>query len=189
MRGTLPPLPVAIMSGGITPAHAGNTERCERKAGKPRDHPRTCGEHPGRRRTVCPPRGSPPHMRGTLSDASKTACTGGITPAHAGNTGSEWLLNFFHGDHPRTCGEHASYHQNNIFMLGSPPHMRGTLCDGQPLEMVPRITPAHAGNTLIYTFIISRFQDHPRTCGEHACGLLDRNGFIGSPPHMRGTLR
>ncbi len=64
--------------------------------------------------------------------------------------------------------------------------MRGKLeatAEGQPL---PRIIPAHAGQTV--AVILQKFSktDHPRACGANGKGVsLDKDGG-GSSPRMRG---
>ena len=49
-----------------------------------------------------------------------------------------------------------------------------------------RITPAHAGKSIIVISNLPSGKDHPRTCGEKQA--IDLMTFIanGSPPHMRG---
>ncbi len=64
--------------------------------------------------------------------------------------------------------------------------MRGegiiTLC----MMVTIRITPAHAGRSLLACDILILAWDHPRACGEKAviCGGDTDN--VGSPPRMRG---
>ena len=72
-------------------------------------------------------------------------------------------------------------------ILGSPPHMRGTEKVLTITLSDARITPAHAGNSILRMGERHFQQDHPRTCGEQqsfAPPLVHREG---SPPHMRGT--
>ena len=86
-------------------------------------------------------------MRGTRFHRDAQGAKPGITPAHAGNTFLFGLMPFPRQDHPRTCGEHILRRELLIVLLGSPPHMRGTLFGfGKPGKIVG-ITPAHAGNT------------------------------------------
>ena len=51
-----------------------------------------------------------------------------------------------------------------------------------------RITPACAGNRLIYKFCILGIKDHPRVCGEQSCKPLACYVIKGSPPRVRGTV-
>ena len=90
-------------------------------------------------------------------------------------------------DHPRTCGEHLGKIVEQCGVIGSPPHMRGTLWISPSSITTNGITPAHAGNTVIGVLILSFRKDHPRTCGEHSVPLDLCNFIRGSPPHMRGT--
>ena len=86
MRGTVPPCSVQTGPPGITPAHAGNSDRHRHRCCILKDHPRTCGEQ---KEILCPSTctaGSPPHMRGTVQDIVSNGNAVRITPAHAGNS-------------------------------------------------------------------------------------------------------
>ncbi len=133
--------------------------------------------------------GSPPHMRGTPRAVDLAVDLFGITPAHAGNTREPPRGKCGYRDHPRTCGEHELKSLSTQFVEGSPPHMRGTLVVLRSLCDVVGITPAHAGNTEAQSALSCSHPDHPRTCGEHAEILEATAEPVGSPPHMRGTLR
>ena len=68
----------------ITPAYAGKSAEIESLQGKLEDHPRLCGE---KRCTVSFNRllmGSPPPMRGKVTNHAPRRCRKGITPAYAG---------------------------------------------------------------------------------------------------------
>ena len=67
--------------------------------------------------------------------------------------------------------------------------MRGIRKREKVSAMVGRITPAHAGNTLIPQPIMAFVGDHPRACGEYCLDEIGGNRRIGSPPRMRGILR
>ena len=128
-------------------------------------------------------------MRGTLYAALSADPLIRITPAHAGNTAEESSSAMTTRDHPRTCGEHVTVLCLFKCSSGSPPHMRGTLKMVRPSDIMRGITPAHAGNTRVYPPRVRRPRDHPRTCGEHADAELGAFALMGSPPHMRGTLK
>ena len=49
-----------------------------------------------------------------------------------------------------------------------------------------RITPAHAGKSVLKTRDVNVKKDHPRTCGEKLSYDVPYNYITGSPPHMRG---
>ena len=131
--------------------------------------------------------GSPPHMRGTELVPSASVIVHGITPAHAGNRPSGSVRIKVYEDHPRTCGEQEELSEYTHYQLGSPPHMRGTVCLPVVGEGTGRITPAHAGNSNTERNTCSLDEDHPRTCGEQLASSLVFTGLKGSPPHMRGT--
>ena len=127
-------------------------------------------------------------MRGTLLYVRLVLSLMGIIPAHAGNTYDHVFQYFFHWDHPRTCGEHACGSMARRFSAGSSPHMRGTHPLSSLPKALPRIIPAHAGNTPYAPPCDCGAWDHPRTCGEHALPSTAKPLNRGSSPHMRGTL-
>ena len=108
-------------------------------------------------------------MRGTvkLNGWLTTSCR--ITPAHAGNSciyrrahlafwdhpsGQNVLDKSFKQDHPRSCGEQILIAILMLVILGSPPLMRGTGGKSGDTGRRLRITPAHAGNSLISPLFI-----------------------------------
>ena len=71
---------------GITPAYAGKSLKRRMRQFGCQDHPRLCGEkHP-----LLPPPfhdiGSPPPMRGKVSELFEKKLVSGITPAYAGKS-------------------------------------------------------------------------------------------------------
>ena len=189
MRGTPPLHMTKFYLGGIIPAHAGNTLSHRRYSEKHKDHPRTCGEHAPHAKPVTVLSGSSPHMRGTPTCADDEIPWRGIIPAHAGNTFIQHGQRSTQRDHPRTCGEHLLLFLISIILLGSSPHMRGTLSENIGKLLTDGIIPAHAGNTFNKTVQSCKIRDHPRTCGEHYRSRCLRNPDRGSSPHMRGTPR
>ena len=187
MRGTLLHHALALASGGIIPAYAGNTcETCEGSSDGG-DHPRVCGEHAMVSATALAVRGSSPRMRGTQSRCRPCMRRTGIIPAYAGNTrgGSNATADI--RDHPRVCGEHTSRNSSRRRMTGSSPRMRGTRHRRSVRSLRAGIIPAYAGNTGWYVSRYAARRDHPRVCGEHRIlsGLVGR--IQGSSPRMRGT--
>ena len=55
-------------------------------------------------------------------------------------------------------------------------------------RLTSRITPAHAGTTVISHMTQFHLQDHPRSCGNHGYITYDPIPFAGSPPLMREPL-
>ena len=112
-----------------------------------------------------------------------------ISPAHAGNTHSAGALLRGCWDQPRTCGEYEGAAAPSQLLQGSAPHMRGIhhLHHASPLP--PRISPAHAGNTVLPLLPHFLPSDQPRTCGEYPFLLYSEVELPGSAPHMRGIPR
>ena len=92
-------------------------------------HPRVCGEY-AEDLDICDTNtGSPPRMRGILSDQHSDSLRFRFTPAYAGNI-SDSLQNVIMCQvHPRVCGEYYKSLEICVFFIGSPPRMRG-ICGG-----------------------------------------------------------
>ena len=148
MRGIPVRLPGQMATVGITPAHAGNTRQKLSRMSTSWDHPRACGEYPFTNPPATQYWGSPPRMRGILSNLDENDLQVRITPAHAGNTRRERLFLEIRWDHPRACGEYAFCCMRLAPGTGSPPRMRGILQMESDIIRVIGITPAHAGNTV-----------------------------------------
>ena len=151
------------------------------------DHPRPCGEQRTFPLLPAYPQGSPPPMRGTVTRHPRKCGQNRITPAHAGNSGKPVKLSAMSGDHPRPCGEQQIKRLTSIVEVGSPPPMRGTVVTLGIFETTIRITPAHAGNSLLPSSKSNVSQDHPRPCGEQWWRRQKNSSSLGSPPPMRGT--
>ena len=142
---------------GIIPACAGKSfwpctvlPRC-------RDHPRVCGEKRRVRSWRALLLGSPPRMRG--KDGVSGACHSppGITPAYAGKSVHRSGLHRTEGDHPRVCGEKIYPLLAIASPLGSPPRVRGKVCDLTIIRVHHGITPAYAGKRLKRSHSIGHF--------------------------------
>ena len=126
-------------------------------------------------------------MRGTVWCIAITWKSHRITPARAGNSGitSGYRSNI--EDHPRACGEQIIFLLYLLFLLGSPPRVRGTEADRVREYRLQRITPARAGNRSHPASCSDLPWDHPRACGEQPDARLCRRDHYGSPPRVRGT--
>ena len=187
MRGTPASSEADAPDCGIIPAYAGNTDGCPWPCESDGDHPRVCGEHPKRGRTVRPSTGSSPRMRGTLRRRRCRAGYHGIIPAYAGNTDNLAVNRVHPWDHPRVCGEHGGFSAKVAKSKGSSPRMRGTLVGVSCVSNWLRIIPAYAGNTVCVTKVLPPPPDHPRVCGEHLQQAFQQLQPAGSSPRMRGT--
>ena len=132
--------------------------------------------------------GSSPHTRGALACAISARRLSRIIPAYAGSTDMDCLSLPTPPDHPRIRGEHHGYFAFRVMMVGSSPHTRGALADGQARRVQAGIIPAYAGSTPTLRPRGGRRGDHPRIRGEHVDKQLARPFFDGSSPHTRGAL-
>ena len=167
MRGKLVEDALVDARVRITPAHAGKTFY-ERISGRTKaDHPRACGENRCKGKAQKEEDGSPPRMRGKPLVLFLINSGLRITPAHAGKTGTRLWCTAGSADHPRACGENDPAIDIENDEYGSPPRMRGKLCEVFVARVAARITPAHAGKTLAAKQRHSKDSDHPRACGEN----------------------
>ncbi|PKU92721.1 hypothetical protein CQR47_0570 [Bifidobacterium thermophilum] len=146
-----------------------------------------CGEHFHDEIRSGRDEGSSPHVRGTPPQRGTEADPRRIIPACAGNTNTPRAWSLGSRDHPRMCGEHPSLIAALIAVLGSSPHVRGTLLLTLSVPSVTGIIPACAGNTAHRPNNTCCTRDHPRMCGEHAANAFVYASEKGSSPHVRGT--
>ena len=130
--------------------------------------------------------GSPPRMRGKEAALQMVPSVTRITPAYAGKSGLNRILQYTGWDHPRVCGEKSPLGLLATVRLGSPPRMRGK--DGWRWRCSIRcgITPAYAGKRAQIAFFKAAGRDHPRVCGEKKNTVRCCENCTGSPPRMRG---
>ena len=91
--------------------------------------------------------GSPPQVRGKLLAVRLSPVLFRITPAGAGKTLKYILLCPKWWDHPRRCGENKDPELLLMYILGSPPQVRGKQWRNKKMTSIERITPAGAGKT------------------------------------------
>ena len=91
--------------------------------------------------------GSPPPMRGKVTDFRKVKGSGRITPAYAGKSPYTYSFEPATRDHPRLCGEKFVWRYVNYEKVGSPPPMRGKVPHSFVHHLSTRITPAYAGKS------------------------------------------
>ena len=92
VRGKVPGIREGLERVGITPACAGKRVALPVGGSALEDHPRTCGEKAFVTRTQAPKLGSPPHVRGKVSQFVDLLCGDGITPAYAGKSARAAML-------------------------------------------------------------------------------------------------
>ena len=125
-------------------------------------------------------------MRGKAEITRTKFDTVGITPAYAGKRNPHSPHFVSSGDHPRLCGEKLHTVCNFLGVLGSPPPMRGKVCQRSLVAIYLRITPAYAGKRSLCESCPRQAQDHPRLCGEKVAMRKLSKAGTGSPPPMRG---
>ena len=125
MRGKVLNVINGVRAKRITPAYAGKSVRPRLLQMPTWDHPRVCGEKALASGTTTIWWGSPPRMRGKVSDGEIAKGKVRITPAYAGKRHRAKKWTGQSGDHPRVCGEKRDFSRLPPFLQGSPPRMRG----------------------------------------------------------------
>ena len=110
--------------------------------------------------------GSPPPMRGKAARNRIRLWRRRITPAYAGKSFGDYLIDNDIKDHPRLCGEKLAFAYPRTFAIGSPPPMRGKVIEACRKYNADRITPAYAGKSARVSILSGSAGDHPRLCGE-----------------------
>ena len=131
----------------ITPAYAGKRLKTQSQAACMRDHPRLCGEKYLVSYHTVGAAGSPPPMRGKVTEAETVTKEDRITPAYAGKSPAGFSQYRDHWDHPRLCGEKSCTSSRVRSGTGSPPPMRGKVRHAVKKVVVLGITPAYAGKS------------------------------------------
>ena len=132
---------------GITPAYAGKSLISQAPDRSRQDHPRLCGEKYLVSYHTVGAAGSPPPMRGKVTEAETVTKEDRITPAYAGKSPAGFSQYRDHWDHPRLCGEKSDRSATCFFKSGSPPPMRGKVRHAVKKVVVLGITPAYAGKS------------------------------------------
>ena len=83
-------------------------------------------------------------------------------------------------------GEYGYHDDMNDMSIGSPPLARGIQKKSGDREPDPGITPACAGNTRGYVYVVFVVEDHPRLRGEYFTAATNSSEGLGSPPLARG---
>ena len=150
----------------ITPAGAGKTYKKGDIVIDYEDHPRRCGENAEKMVMKTVHDGSPPQVRGKRISSFVIPSPRRITPAGAGKTQKDVVLEARYKDHPRRCGENIDPSKRHCKILGSPPQVRGKRDGAYPSSYTP--------------------VDHPRRCGENLLYADWDFAPHGSPPQVRG---
>ncbi len=173
--------------GRFIPARAGNTTSLNKTIAVSAVHPRACGEHYCRRKSLLGKHGSSPRVRGTPSQPGPGVRELRFIPARAGNTVTPPVRYEPTAVHPRACGEHFHRRHATPSESGSSPRVRGTRGCAAFSRHEPRFIPARAGNTRTAAVRFAGNSVHPRACGEHGRRVIRRVKRCGSSPRVRGT--
>jgi hypothetical protein len=150
--------------------------------------------------------GPPPRVRGPDLGRRRRGRGHRTTPTGAGTTHTGPAPAPRNRDHPRGCGDHSPWVEQNAYSRGPPPRVRGPrpLVDGDrtglgttpagagtttsptPSGHTGRDHPAGAGTTSARRRSTRPAWDHPRGCGDHPETGSTAHGPGGPPPRVRG---
>ena len=149
----------------IIPAYAGQTLIGENADICAQDHPRIRGTNEHNNKRSFKRVGSSPHTRDKPYRRIKHYCKRRIIPAYAGQTGIGKGLITWLKDHPRIRGTNTFSIIKNSGKVGSSPHTRDKLVFLRAVDILNRIIPAYAGQTIHYLSCNRIKRDHPRIRG------------------------
>ena len=132
--------------------------------------------------------GSPPRGRGKVGHSVISTISSGITPAWAGKSLFDMVINSLLEDHPRVGGEKFVRYGYKFPVGGSPPRGRGKVPETYRYVAGYGITPAWAGKSLGICACFPLVQDHPRVGGEKPRNTVPDSVITGSPPRGRGKV-
>ena len=172
----------------IIPAGAGKRGRGGHRHGTGQDHPRGCGEKNHILTPLFWTAGSSPRVRGKVGDEGHVRVREGIIPAGAGKSIPFGGVVPGVWDHPRGCGEKASFPRRHANSSGSSPRVRGKVGRGSLLFFPEGIIPAGAGKRFARFCSRLALADHPRGCGEKFFAMGLEPLLEGSSPRVRGKV-
>ena len=188
-RGKLPTTDQNPLTKRLIPAHAGKTQCSSARLSAWPAHPRSRGENAVGVEVGAGVGGSSPLTRGKRDRPLGRADSGGLIPAHAGKTASEFSPQMPSGAHPRSRGENPGQLGTGIVGAGSSPLTRGKPDRVHRHALTVRLIPAHAGKTWVQRGSTSSRAAHPRSRGENSSRDVMMPGSAGSSPLTRGKHR
>ena len=124
-RGPLTPWQKKTAVMGLIPARARTTGTRYRTRRRPGAHPRSRGDHNGKKPGATAPAGSSPLARGPLYLHAGGLDGEGLIPARAGTTNAGITIGNVYGAHPRSRGDHVIARFKGFQAGGSSPLARG----------------------------------------------------------------
>ena len=125
-------------------------------------------------------------MRGKGRTTRPAPARARITPACAGKRKSCAAQKTSAWDHPRMCGEKFAAMFESMFIMGSPPRMRGKAMPPANIKKSSRITPAYAGKRISGTMQTTIRQGSPPRMRGKGSVLACRDQVLGITPAYAG---
>ena len=132
--------------------------------------------------------GSAPRARGTAPHASRECGEVRLSPACAGNGTVCGQIEGWQSAQPRVRGERQAPYQPPAPGGGSAPRARGTAHEAEERGGLLRLSPACAGNGILFALLIPITAAQPRVRGERGWTALRSHVMPGSAPRARGTV-
>ncbi len=169
------------------PASAGLTRPAAAGGGSSSVHPRVCGAHGGSRGCGGCPDGPSPRLRGSREPGLVLQGHVRSIPASAGLTSSMASSDPSAAVHPRVCGAHLRWRDEENARIGPSPRLRGSRTWSRWCPCRGRSIPASAGLTSSRASRPRPRAVHPRVCGAHLSASSSAFGRDGPSPRLRGS--
>ena len=152
-----------------------------------RAYPRVCGATFLRLMRSRSRKGLSPRVRGNQMVSDCPSGHYGPIPACAGQPVEPLAAGHDQGAYPRVCGATGTRATPAVRPLGLSPRVRGNRLFG-PKNGLPRgPIPACAGQPQDAWSLCWRLGAYPRVCGATSSVMLQRWGFVGLSPRVRGN--
>ena len=185
-RGKLDQMPFHAEEIGLIPTHAGKTLMVVIMVSFCGAHPHSRGENRAFDVLSVGRMGSSPLTRGKLIDSGVGGGRGGLIPAHAGKTRTQFSIRAMQRAHPHSRGENVTRPREASVVCGSSPLTRGKQAHCLHQVVIGGLIPAHAGKTGHRTRGQTNSPAHPHSRGQNSCGHGSDPTLWGSSPLTRG---
>ena len=169
-RGKLDQMPFHAEEIGLIPTHAGKTLMVVIMVSFCGAHPHSRGENRAFDVLSVGRMGSSPLTRGKLIDSGVGGGRGGLIPAHAGKTRTQFSIRAMQRAHPHSRGENVTRPREASVVCGSSPLTRGKQAHCLHQVVIGGLIPAHAGKTGHRTRGQTNSPAHPHSRGQNSCG-------------------
>ena len=177
------------ISARSIPACTGNPRRWASSSAPARVYPRVYGESGGSQWSQCPTRGLSPRVRGILLRRRRAHVPARSIPACTGNPAIRSASSSRRKVYPRVYGESVHTSDNDSYLTGLSPRVRGIHPGYHEIARFLRSIPACTGNPSARRAARGACRVYPRVYGESDLATFPGMEAAGLSPRVRGILR